>query len=111
MRLNLSSDLRYNNGYTFTATDDPYEQDSYWLIDAALSLYTEDERYQLSLIGRNLGDEIVAQGAGARPGACYQANPAAPPPLRCTPTTANNQDQVVTTTLGVEYLIEFRVRF
>ena len=111
VRLNLSSDLRYNNGYTFTATDDPYEQDSYWLIDAALSLYTEDERYQLSLIGRNLGDEIVAQGAGARPGACYQANPAAPAPLRCTPTTANNQDQVVTTTLGVEYLIEFRVRF
>ncbi len=107
-RMDFSVDQRYNDGYNFTATQNPYKQDSYWLTDAALRLYSD--RYELAFIGRNLGDEIVAQGAGARPGACYRANPAGAPNARCTPTIANNQDQVTTTTLGAEYLLQLRVR-
>ncbi len=110
-RMDISLDGRYNGGYAFTATKDPLKQESFWLVDAAIRAYTADSRYELALIGRNLTDEIVAQGAGARPGACFQANPAAGPTARCTPTIANNQDQVVTTSLGVEYVLQFRVRF
>ncbi len=110
-RLGLSADARYNGGYAFTATQDPLKQESYWLLDTAIRLYTADERYEVSLIGKNLTDEIYAQGAGARPGAC--ANFSATRVPRCNPpgTLANQQDQVVTTSLGVEYLLQFRVRF
>jgi iron complex outermembrane receptor protein len=110
-RMDISFDGRYNSGYGFTATRDPLKQEAFWLLDAAIRAYSADERYELSLIGKNLTDEIVAQGAGARPGACFRANPAAAPTARCTPTIANNQDQVVTTSLGVEYVLQFRVRF
>lgn len=110
-RMDLSADARYNGGYAYTATLDPYKQESFWLLDAAIRLYSSDERYELTLIGKNLGDEIYAQGAGSRPGACFRANPAAGPGGRCTATIANNQDQVVTTSLGAEYLLQFRVRF
>jgi iron complex outermembrane receptor protein len=110
-RMDISIDGRYNSGYAFTATRDPLKQDAFWLLDAAIRAYTADERYELALIGRNLTDEIYAQGAGARPGACFRANPAGGPFATCTPTIANNQDQVVTTSLGVEYVLQFRVRF
>ncbi|MBM4204382.1 MAG: TonB-dependent receptor [Gammaproteobacteria bacterium] len=110
-RMDVSLDGRYNGGYAFTATKDPLKQESFWLVDAAIRAYSADDRYELALIGRNLTDEIYAQGAGARPGACFRANPAGGPFATCTPTIANNQDQVVTTSLGVEYVLQFRVRF
>ncbi len=120
LRFNASLDARYNDGYSYSATLDPFKQSSFWITDAALSIYTEDERYQISFIGRNLGDNIIAQGAGPRPGACFQANPNnLPPPLGagdgsgvCNGAAGpNDQDQVVTTTLGAEYMIQFRVRY
>ena len=39
-----------------TATDNAPggKQDSYWLLNAALHISPEDERYKLSVIGRNL---------------------------------------------------------
>lgn len=110
-RMDIALDGRYNSGYAITATTNPLKQEAYWLLDAAIRAYTADEKYELSLIGRNLTDEIYAQGSGARPGACFRANAAAGPGARCTPTIANNQDQVVTTSLGVEYVLQFRVRF
>ncbi|HEX7034186.1 MAG TPA: TonB-dependent receptor [Pseudomonadales bacterium] len=111
-RLNFSFDARYNDGYPISATLDPFEQDSYWVTDAAVSLYSADDRYELSLIGRNLGDEIYALGAGPRPGACGQADPTNPDPTqRCRSSGANDQDQVTTTSLGRQITLQFRVRF
>jgi len=68
-RMDLSTDARYNGGYVYTATLDPFRQDSFWLQDAAIRVYTANERYEITLIGKNLSDEIYAQGAGSRPGA------------------------------------------
>lgn len=109
-RIDLSADARYNDGYPWTATLNPYEQDSYWLLDAAIKLYSADDRYELSLIGRNLNDKIVALGGGARPGAC--ANNQALVPFGCDTTVgANGQDQVTYTSFGRSITAQFRVRF
>jgi iron complex outermembrane receptor protein len=110
-RGSLSFDARYNDGYAIQATLDPLEQDSFWLLDGNLRIYSPDERYELSFIAKNLLNEIYAQGAGARPGACSAYNPAAAPGDRCQNLGANQQDQVVTTSLGSEYMFQFRVRF
>jgi iron complex outermembrane receptor protein len=109
-RMDFSSDARYSDGYPWTATVDPFEQDSYWLLDASLRLYRNDGRYELALIGRNLTDEIYAQGGGARPGAC--ADNQALVPFGCNPDAgANDQDQVTYTSLGRMLTAQFRVRF
>ncbi len=110
-RMNLSFDARYSDGYPISATLDPFEQDSFWITDAALNLYSADDRYLLSVIGRNLGDEIYAQGAGPRPGACASPDPSNPnPALRCSSAGPNDQDQVTSTSLGRQVTLQFRVR-
>jgi hypothetical protein len=100
-----------NDGYSLTATLNPFEQRSFVLLDASVILYSEDEKYSLALIGRNLGDEIIARGAGARPGACVNYNPEAEPAGRCKAAPlANEQDQGVTTSLGREVLVRFKMK-
>lgn len=109
-RMDFSADARYNDGYPWTSTLNPYEQSSYWLFDAAVRLYSADERYELAVIGRNLSDKIYAQGGGARPGAC--ANNQALVPFGCDTTVgANGQDQVTYTSFGRQLTAQFRVRF
>ena len=107
-RLNMVFDARYSDSYAISATLDPFEQDSFWITDAAISLYSEDDRYEIKLIARNMGDEIYAFAAGARPGACPQADLVA---LTCfAGATANQLDQVVTTSLGRQITLQFRLR-
>lgn len=105
-RLSLSADARYTGEYAFTATLDPFTQDAFWLIDTAISLYSEDGRHQFNLIGRNITDEIYAITAGAIPGRCPNAVPQLGPDA-CNETGANSLDQATTTplgrTLGVQY--------
>ena len=48
--------------------------DSFWLNDAAISIYSEDGRHSFNLIGRNLGDEIVIITGGAAPGRIANKN-------------------------------------
>jgi iron complex outermembrane receptor protein len=104
-RVNLSADFRYTGDYAITATRDPFEQDDFWIIDAALSLYTEDGRHQLNLIGRNLNDEIWVVGAGAIPGRCpnYSATG-----TRCNNTGPNSLDQAATTALGRTLTFQYK---
>src|SRR5690606_32210074 len=109
-RMDVSADARYSDGYAWTATLDPFEQDSFWIFDAALRLYSADERYELAFIGRNLNNEVYARGGGARPGAC--ANNQAAVPGGCDVTAgANDQDQVTYTSFGRTLTAQFRVRF
>lgn len=104
-RMNLSLDTRYNEGYNLDDTAAPVYQRSYWLTDAAVKLYSEDDHYELSVIGRNLGDETVAYGAGGRPGACpSSSNPA----VAC---GTGPVDQIATTSLGRQLTMQFLVRF
>ena len=95
-RLSLSADARFTDEYPWTATLDPYVQDSFWLFDAAVSLYTSDARHELSLIARNLGDEIYIVGGGNTPGRC----PGVTTPAVCEDVGANGLDQVAYTPLG-----------
>ncbi|MBT4162467.1 MAG: TonB-dependent receptor [Gammaproteobacteria bacterium] len=115
-RMDLSLDARFNSGYSLAATLNPYEQDSYWLTDAAIRLYSEDDRWEFALIGRNLGDEILAYSTGPRPGACVQTDIDNPDStLRCKqftqPVLAIEQDQDMYTSLGVQYMFQARFRF
>ena len=104
-RLNLSADARYSGDYAYTATLNPYVQDSFWVVDAAVSLYSEDGRHQFNLIGRNVTDEIYAIGAGAIPGRCANFMNGA---NTCNDTGANSLDQAVTTPLGRTLSLQYR---
>lgn len=111
-RMDISSDMNYNDGYPYSATLDPYEQDAFILWDAALRFYkdTENGSIEFALIGRNLTDEIYAFGTGARPGAC--ANNQSLTPGGCNAAApANDQDQVTTTSLGRQFTAQVRFRF
>ena len=107
-RLNLSADARYSDDYAFTATLDPFVQDSFWILDAAVSVYSEDGRHQFSLIGRNLNDEIWVVGAGAIPGRCPAATPALGPFATCNNTGPNSLDQAATRALGRTLALQYR---
>ena len=104
-RLNLSADARYTGDYAFTATLDPFIQDSFWLLDASISFYSEDGRHQFNLIGRNITDKIYAIGAGAIPGRCpnFMNGPAV-----CNNTGPNSLDQAATTPLGRTLSLQYR---
>jgi len=97
-RYSISLDARYSDDYAFTATNNPFKQDSFWLTDAALSIYSSDNRHEFSLIGRNISDEIYAVSAGAIPGRLPANN-----------ASANSLDQAATTQLG--RTISFQYRF
>ena len=96
-RIALSADARFSDDYAITATLDPFTQDSFWIMDAAVSVYSEDGRHQFNLIGRNLNDEIWVVGAGAIPGRIPAAN-----------TGPNSLDQAATTALGRTLTLQYR---
>ena len=112
-RLNLSADGRYTGDYAWSATLDPFKQDSFWVLDAAISLYSEDGRHQFNLIGRNITDEIYAIGGGAIPGRCpnvVRLEPGSAGPLAaiCNNTGPNSLDQAATTPLGRTLSLQYR---
>ena len=107
-RLNLSADGRYTGDYAWSATLDPFKQDSFWVLDAAISLYSEDGRHQFNLIGRNITDEIYAIGGGAIPGRCPNATPQLGPFATCNNTGPNSLDQAATTPLGRTLSLQYR---
>ena len=107
-RLDLSADLRYTGDYAWTATLDPFMQDAFWLVDAAVSLYSDDGRHQFTLIGRNVTDKIYAIGGGAIPGRCPNATPERGPFATCNNTGPNSLDQAATTALGRTFSLQYR---
>lgn len=72
----LSVTVSHNSGYFFNA-DNRFEQDAYTLLNAAIGWNSTDERYGVSLWGRNLTEEYYfAQGIPGGPGS--MTVPAAP---------------------------------
>jgi iron complex outermembrane recepter protein len=68
VRLGLSLDARYSDDYLATAFGNPFtRQNSYVTLDAGLSLKTDDERWQLSLMGKNLTNRWYATGGTDAP--------------------------------------------
>ncbi|MBT7370555.1 MAG: TonB-dependent receptor, partial [Gammaproteobacteria bacterium] len=98
-RLSVSADARFTDEYPWTATADPYIQDSFWLLDAAISVYSEDQHHEFSLIGKNLADEIYSVGGGNTPGRCPNIDFSGAFPT-CNSSGANSLDQVAYTPLG-----------
>ncbi len=98
-RYSVSADARFTDDYAITATLNPFIQDSFWVVDAAVSIFSEDYKHTVSLIGRNLGDEIYAIGAGAIPGRIPANN-----------TGPNSLDQAATTQLGRTINLQYRYR-
>ena len=93
----MSADARYTDDYALTASLNPFKQDSFWIIDAAMSVYSESGRHEFSLIARNVRDEIYAIGAGAIPGRIPANN-----------LGANSLDQAATTQLGRTLSLQYR---
>ena len=107
-RVNLSADGRYTGDYAWTATLDPFNQDSFWVLDAAISLYSENGRHQFNVIGRNITDKIYVIGGGAIPGRCPNATPELGPFATCNNTGPNSLDQAATTPLGRTLSLQYR---
>ncbi|HCC43890.1 MAG TPA: hypothetical protein DEQ32_05810 [Gammaproteobacteria bacterium] len=98
-RYSLSADARFTDDYAWTATLNPFVQDSFWIYDAALSFYTADEKHQVNIIARNLGDEYYIIGGGAIPGRTPIDN-----------TGANTLDQGATVPLGRTVSLQYKFR-
>lgn len=59
----------YRSGTHINASLSPYTyQEAYSLVDGGLSLLTQDGKYELSLVGRNLGDKAYFTGANSYSG-------------------------------------------
>tara|TARA_B100002051_G_scaffold235484_1_gene235955 strand:+ start:266 stop:2701 length:2436 start_codon:yes stop_codon:yes gene_type:complete len=99
-RYNLSTDARYSDDYGWGVYIDSPRQDSFWINDVALSLYSEDGQHSFNLIGRNLGDEIVIITGGAAPGRVATQ----------TGTSALIQDQAVTTSQGRTFTLQYKYK-
>lgn len=68
LRLKLAGDLSHTSSYNFTDTLRPDAvQDAFTKIDASIGLQTEDERWSISLIGRNLTNKLVVTAANDIP--------------------------------------------
>jgi iron complex outermembrane receptor protein len=100
LRLSISADARYSDDYGVTDTLNPITQDSFWLLDASVSLYTADERHSFNVIGRNLSDEYYAVSGQSIPG---RISPGA--------TSQNQLDQGINTPMGRTILLQYRFTY
>ncbi len=104
-RIAFSADARFTDDYAWTATANPLEQDSFWIFDAAISVYSADGKHEVSVIGRNLDNEYYAIGGGAIPGRCPNFNNG---PAVCNNTGPNSLDQTANTPLGRTVSLQYR---
>ncbi len=100
LRMSLSADARYSDDYALTDTLNPYTQDSFWLLDASVSVYTADDRHEFSVIGRNLSDEIYGVSGQSIPGR-----------IAADPSSPNNLDPGINTQLGRTITLRYQFRF
>jgi iron complex outermembrane recepter protein len=96
-RYSVSADARFTDDYAWTATLNPFTQDSFWVSDAAINVYSADGRHEFSLIARNLTDEYYITGGGAIPGRVPTNN-----------TGANTLDQAATVPLGRTMTLRYK---
>ena len=89
----------YRDGYQAGVFTNSYHQDSFWKVDASVSIGSTDGRWELALIGRNINDEVTVNTAIAnRP----QGLP--------DPETGFN-DQLVQISHGREVLLQAKYNF
>jgi iron complex outermembrane recepter protein len=77
LRLSMSVDEAGSSSYNITATNNPYGlQDSYFVTNASLALYSPHEGWKVALIGKNLTDRFYMNVGSeiplaANPGSVY----------------------------------------
>ena len=69
--------LNYNDGYFFYA-DNRLTQPSYWLANATLTWFSEDDRISVQAWGKNLNDETYYEGRSEQGGLGDAQRQAAP---------------------------------
>ena len=63
LKVGLSSDARYSSSYIASAFGTPASrQNSYLTVDGTIRLSSEDDRWQVALIGKNLTNKFFAVG-------------------------------------------------
>lgn len=68
LKVGLSGDANYSGGYFNNAFNEPLaRQRSYWLFDASLRVGAPDDRWEVALIGRNLGNKYYVVRSSEQP--------------------------------------------
>ncbi|MFN7173899.1 MAG: TonB-dependent receptor [Thermaurantiacus tibetensis] len=68
LKLGANFDWRFSDSYiTSTFGDERTRQPAYMVIDAGVRVATIDDRWELALIGKNLGNQFYALGGGPAP--------------------------------------------
>ncbi len=107
--LGLTAAAQFSDAYGLQDVIGSQEQDSFWLYDASLRFFSADSRYEVALIGRNLGDEVVGYSQQSRPFACGSSGT---PGVCVSPPLSNaGLDQVTTTGIGRQYAIQLTYRY
>lgn len=61
--------MTYSASYYTLFTISPYAyQDSYAKVNASVRLYSDDDRWEFAVIGRNLGNKRILGGSADKPG-------------------------------------------
>ncbi len=101
----------YSGGYRVDVADRFY-QESFWRSDAQIAIGDVDGRWQVSLIGQNIGDKVYAITGGPRPfsdttrgGTVFL--PGAPPPFA----GPVPQDTILQTNRGRQVSLEVSLRY
>lgn len=67
--LTIAGNARFSDDYIAADNGNPFgDQPAFWLFDANLSIGPVDERWQLSLIGKNLSNEFYTSYVAEKPG-------------------------------------------
>ncbi len=65
IRFKLNMMASFSDGYSADRQNTPWaEQDSYWLMNAGLGIYAEDDGWAVDLITKNVTDEVVLVNSG-----------------------------------------------
>lgn len=81
MQMALRGDITYSGEYFFTSQNDPYGvQDSFAKANLMLEIKSEDDSWLVSIVGKNLTNEITSNFGGATPlvTGAYWANSSKP---------------------------------
>ncbi len=103
LRIGLSGDANYSGGYFNNAFNAPMMwQEGYWLMDSNLRVGSEDERWEIALIGRNLTNKYYVARSSEQPFSGGTAGTA----------TANRQADVLgAVNRGREIMLRVTTRF
>ncbi len=107
--IGLSADARYSDEYPLQDVLGTEEEDSFWIYDASVRVFSSDNKYELAVIGRNLSDEVVRFSNQSRPFACGSSGTpgvCVDPPLRNA-----DLDQIGTSSMGLQYTIQLTYRY